>query len=279
MLAALLLLSRPIWATGFMDTPLKASYEALAQQQASLSWQALILALQKTPIEEAHWHSLKEAILSASQCGRTLEPENSAFDTTKRQVTLSLQRRTNLAQQGYQVKVSLEGASQAVNITLMDRDGKLWLEGRTELPQDGYVELESAEFLTPLAAGLYRLVIDSQSYWLVLSSPSQEDWLSLVEDRRLLLTVKRPPTLPSCLPPVALWRWFTEDYQLLGRAQSVRFTANSSTKQAQIEMPKSAPEKAQWLSTMVFKQHFQGAIQVEELQRLTLPIEYFIVTN
>lgn len=249
----------------FMATPLQSTYRALANHQPQLAWQELILALNNQTIATQHWASVKNAIIEQTQCGQQLLSDvvpNAAL------IKVSIQKKTNVMQQGYQFKLSMEGAELPSQVELLGPDNGLLISQSQVTSSAPYIELESPELLFAPQDGVYRLTLDKQHYWLVLTMPFGSTWLqSASPNGGYPLALESPTALTNCPPTSLAWQWFDDQFQLIKQQDMV---AISNTQQL-LNKPSSSPSSAKWLSTLIKTVEYQGAIKVEYVQRLTLP--------
>ncbi|WP_051303226.1 DUF2861 family protein [Psychromonas aquimarina] len=254
----------------FAETPLASAYSALANNNPELAWQEMQLALAEQEINPAHWSAVKNAIIEKTQCGRLLSSSVHTDNKNRYRIKLSLQQKTNLVQQSFQLKVAIENPPQGTRVELTDRRGKVWLSGITAAPQDDYIEVESNELLNLPKPGYFELHIADLIYPLVLSRNKEGNWLELINDTQSPLAVYLPTPSSGCAPAKVTWQWFTQNFQIIGWPQPV-----SVNGQNQPQPPGPQPENAKWLSTTVSTYEYQGGVKVEYLQRLTVPAGYY----
>lgn len=250
----------------FFATPLQASYQALVSDNPIQAWAELVMAMRQHDIASQHWLPLKQAIITNSECGQSLDFFSQRYGG---KVKLSLQQKANLVQKRYQAKVSLFDSLDSVAVKLTDRFGQVWLQGETSQPEQGYSELESSDWIAPLKAGLYVLSIDDEHVSLLLDDQDGAAWISLINQSQAI-KIEPPKAAPRCLPAAAQWQWFDENYQLVGENLAMRTTVKSQ----RAMLPKSIPVSASWLSGVVLERHYQSGVVIEHLQRLTLPAQF-----
>lgn len=254
----------------FPDTPLQASYSALVEGNAMLAWQELQLSLSQNTIQERYWRPVKQAVLTETQCGRQLT--NSA--SIAAEISLSIIRKGNATNQGYQVKLSVEKVSQPIELQLFDADNRLTITATIPTPTKEYHEFESNELLNEPKAGLYQLSINGTYYPLLISSFESKSWLQPSTGRVFeSLTISPPDQTVSCSPATASWQWLDNQYNLLDRPSLMALTpvTADNNKRYHAQLPESLPVKAEWLSAVVSQYEYQGRIKVEYVQRLSLP--------
>lgn len=255
----------------FPDTPLQASYSALVEGNAMLAWQELQLSLSQNMIHEHYWRPVKQTVLAETQCGRQLT--NSA--SIAAEISLSIIRKGNATNQGYQVKLSVENVSQPIELQLFDADNRLAITATISTPAKKYHEFESNELLIEPKAGLYQLSINGAHYPLVISSFESKAWLQPSTDRAFeSLTISPPEQTVSCSPATASWQWLDNQYNLLERPSLMTLNpvTIANNKQYHAQLPEGLPAKAEWLSAVVSQYEYQGRIKVEYVQRLSLPV-------
>ncbi|UTV30558.1 DUF2861 family protein [Photobacterium atrarenae] len=271
----------------FSDSPLQATYTALARHQPLLAWQELQLTLSQSPLSPQsltqpslslkaaapppasqnhpppwHWLPVKTAILSQTDCGRQLT-QGPALPGRLRVDFIS---KSGAADLGYQIKLAAESVSQTMTLRLLAPDSKTLLSARFS-PQAQYAEAESEEFLTPPAPGLYQLVINDHPYPLIIAGLSDNPWLQLENTASPRLKLDLPPSQPSCAPAFAHWQWFDAQYNLVGPRQPVI----ASGAEPIAELPATIPPKAVRLSAAVSQYEYQSGIKVTYIQRMAMP--------
>ncbi|MGF1752751.1 DUF2861 family protein [Vibrio makurazakiensis] len=263
----------------FMPTPLASTYSALAAGNTQLAWQEMLLALSQKPIDERHWAKAKKTLISQSQCGKQLISD--APMSQEQHIRLTIQKKTNLVQQGYQLKVSLDGVEQSAAISLRDQQGRVWFSGKTSEPEQNYVELESDDLVYAPTSGFYQLTIDQAVYPIILSSNYEQPWIKVNRNNAVSsMSIRQPKTLPSCQIANMRWQWFDDQFSMLGYSQPIQL--NSSNVETEgfesARLPESFPSNAKWLSAVVSQWEYQGVVKVEYAQRVTLP-NYLKVSN
>ena len=255
----------------FMPTPLASTYSALAAGNIQLAWQEMLLALNQNPVDESNWAQAKKVLISKSQCGKQLIIDPSM--NHKQYIRLTIQKKTNLVQQGYQLKVSLDGVEKSYAISLRDQQGQAWLSGITSQPEQGYVELESDDLVYAPAAGFYQLTIDKAVYPLILSSSYEQPWIKVNRSNGSSpISVRLPDTLASCQAGSMRWQWFDDEFSMLGYSQPNQLNNPSSERFESVLLPASFPGNTKWVSAVVSQWEYQSAVKVEYAQRVTLPI-------
>lgn len=255
----------------FMPTPLASTYSALAAGNVQLAWQEMILALSQNPMDENHWAQAKKVLISKSQCGKQLINDSSM--NHKQRIRLTIQKKTNLVQQGYQLKVSLDGVDKSYAISLRDQQGQAWLSGKTSQPEQGYAELESDDLVYAPTAGFYQLTIDKVMYPIILSSSYDQPWIKVNRSNVASpISVRLPSTLASCQVGNMRWQWFDDEFSMLGYSQPNPINNPSFEGYESVLLPASFPSNAKWVSAVVSQWEYQSAVKVEYAQRVTLPI-------
>lgn len=256
----------------FMITPLTPVYSALAADNTQLAWQELLLALSRDPQPEKHWAKARLALISKFNCGKQLAGEPSL--NQHRHIRLMIQKKTNLAQQSFQLKVSLEETEKPVAISFRDQQGREWLSGNTSEPEQGYVELESDDLVTAPTPGFYQLTIDKLIYPIILPSDVEPSWIQVNRGNAALpISIRTPKILASCPAADMRWQWFDSEFNMLGGPQIIQLgTPNSSIEPYREALsPEPFLNHAKWLSAVVSRSEYQGTVKVEYAQRFALP--------
>ncbi|EHA1123967.1 DUF2861 family protein [Vibrio navarrensis] len=240
----------------FRTTPLQSSYQLLVDGHPTQAWHELIHALSTTPVAEPFWQPIKEAILSQTQCGQAL-PSTSTNDLS---IAVTFIHKFNQTFQGYQVRLSAENLSQPLAVRLASAQGATLLAA--ELAPADYAEVESRDLLSPYAAGVYWLTLGEQRMALLISAPSSTPWIE--QSNADALTIRFPATPSGCASSLARWQFFDQNFTLL-HSQTVN--------RDQHPAPPTAPSQARWRSLSVIQSEYQGTIRVEQMQRLTIPID------
>ncbi|NTJ39644.1 DUF2861 family protein [Vibrio vulnificus] len=240
----------------FRATPLQSSYQRLVEGHPTQAWHELIHTLSTTPVAEDFWQPIKEAILSQTQCGQAL-PTTSPNDLA---IAVTFIHKFNQTFQGYQVRLSAENLTQPLAVRLASAQGATLLAA--ELAPADYAEVESRDLLLPYAAGIYWLTLDEQRIALLISAPSSTPWIE--QSSAADLTIHLPASPSGCASSMARWQFFDQHFTLL-HSQTVN--------RDQPPAPPSAPSQARWRSLSVIQSEYQGTIRVEQMQRLTIPID------
>ncbi|ELK8308312.1 TPA: DUF2861 family protein [Vibrio vulnificus] len=240
----------------FRATPLQSSYQRLVEGHPTQAWHELIHTLSTTPVAEDFWQPIKEAILSQTQCGQAL-PSTSPNDLA---IAVTFIHKFNQTFQGYQVRLSAENLTQPLAVRLASAQGATLLAA--ELAPADYAEVESRDLLSPYAAGIYWLTLDEQRIALLISAPSSTPWIE--QSSAADLTIHLPASPSGCASSMARWQFFDQHFTLL-HSQTVN--------RDQPPAPPSAPSQARWRSLSVIQSEYQGTIRVEQMQRLTIPID------
>ncbi|HFQ4942332.1 TPA: DUF2861 family protein [Vibrio vulnificus] len=240
----------------FRATPLQSSYQRLVEGHPTQAWHELIHTLSTTPVAEDFWQPIKEAILSQTQCGQAL-PSTSPNDLA---IAVTFIHKFNQTFQGYQVRLSAENLTQPLAVRLASAQGATLLAA--ELAPADYAEVESRDLLSPYAAGIYWLTLDEQRIALLISAPSSTPWIE--QSSAADLTIHLPASPSGCASSMARWQFFDQHFTLL-HSQTVN--------RDQPPAPPFAPSQARWRSLSVIQSEYQGTIRVEQMQRLTIPID------
>ncbi|EHK7540279.1 DUF2861 family protein [Vibrio cholerae] len=240
----------------FRATPLQSSYQPLIDGHLTQAWHELIHTLSTTPVAEDFWQPIKEAILSQTQCGQAL-PSTSPNDLA---IAVTFIHKFNQTFQGYQVRLSAENLTQPLAVRLASAQGATLLAA--ELAPADYAEVESRDLLSPYAAGVYWLTLGEQRMALLISPPSNTPWIE--QSNADALTIRFPATPTGCSSSLARWQFFDQNFTLL-HSQTVN--------RDQHPAPPSAPSQARWRNLSVIQSEYQGTIRVEQMQRLTIPID------
>ncbi|EOX3462731.1 DUF2861 family protein [Vibrio cholerae] len=240
----------------FRTTPLQSSYQLLVEGHPTQAWHELIHTLSTTPVAEDFWQPIKEAILSQTQCGQAL-PSTSPNDLA---IAVTFIHKFNQTFQGYQVRLSAENLTQPLAVRLASAQGATLLAA--ELAPADYAEVESRDLLSPYAAGVYWLKLGEQRMALLISAPSSTPWIE--QSSAADLTIRFPATPSGCASSLARWQFFDQNFTLL-HSQTVN--------RDQHPAPPIAPSQARWRSLSVIQSEYKGTIRVEQMQRLTIPID------
>jgi len=255
----------------FMPTPLASTYSALAAGNIQLAWQEMLLTLSQKSIDESHWAQVKKTLISQSHCGKQLFGDSPISQNQR--IRLTIQKKTNPVQQGYQLKVSLDGVEKSYTIALRDQQGLSWLSGNTSEPEQGYVELESDDLVYAPTSGFYQLTIDKAVYPILISSDYEQPWIKANSSNAASpMSIRLPETLTSCEIGNMRWQWFDDNFSMLGHSQPIQLNRpNTETEGFEtVHFPESFPSNAKWLSAVVSQWEYQGPVKVEYAQRVTL---------
>lgn len=266
----------------FTDSPLQATYTALARHQPLLAWQELQLALSQPQLSQPslsqkaaalqpvsqkppaprHWLPVKAAILNQTDCGRQL----TQAPALPGRLRVDFISKSGSADLGYQIKLAAESVSRTMTIRLLGPDRETLLSARFAPPAK-YMEAESEEFLTPPTPGLYQLVINDHLYPLIIARHSHTPWLQLENTASPHLKLDLPPSQHGCAPAFAHWQWFDDQYNLVGPRQPV-----ITTRPGQFaELPATVPPTAVRLSATVSQYEYQSGVKVAYIQRIAMP--------
>ncbi len=261
LLCTLPLVSHAAW---FTDTPLQHTYQSLLDDQPQVAWQELQIALNQQTLDSELWLPVKQEILSQTQCGTSLKQSAEP----KHHIQVSFIRRYGLSSHGYQIKVSAEQlskVSESETISLVSPKGKVLLDGQLA-SNDEYQEIETNEMFIKPESGVYQLKIGSNHYPIVVALNDNNRWLTLESKLSEPHIVLSPPkVIDSCPDANVSWQWFDENYNLLGYKVPIKTT--------QAPVPKESPlgTIARHLSASVEVFEYQGAIEVQYVQRVAVP--------
>jgi hypothetical protein len=253
-------------ATWFTETPLQRSYQSLLNEQPQLAWQELQIALNQESLDSHLWLPVKQEILTRTQCGRTLKQS----DVPTHHIQVSFIKRYGLSSQGYQIKISAEPRSSDLNkkaqpVTLIAPDGLTMIEGQFNSGVD-YQEIETNEMFIKPESGVYQLTVGTNNYPLVVALDDSNRWLALENKLENAHVVVTPPeVIDNCPSTHVSWQWFDENYNMLGFKVPI--------KAKQVAVPTESPSvgKASHLSASVEKYEYQGAIEIQYVQRVAVP--------
>ena len=253
-------------ATWFAETPLQHSYQSLLDEQPQLAWQELQIALNQETLDSQFWLPVKQEILTRTQCGRTLKQS----DVTAHHIRVSFIKRYGLSSLGYQIKISAEPRSidlneQAQPVTLIAPDGLTVIEGQFN-PGGDYQEIESNEMFIKPESGVYQLTVGTNNYSIVVALDDSKRWLTLeskLENAHVVITP--PKIIDNCPSTHVSWQWFDENYHMLGLKVPIK------AKQVMVPAQSPAEERAKHLSASVEMFEYQGAIEVQYVQRVAVP--------
>ena len=120
-------------------------------------------------------------------------------------------------------------------------------------------------FIKP-ESGVYQLKIGSNHYPIVVALDNSKRWLTLeskLSEPHIVITP--PKVIGNCPNANVSWQWFDENYNLLGYKVPI--------KTAQAPVPTESPlgTNAKHLSASVEMFEYQGAIEVQYVQRVAVP--------
>ncbi|MEZ9621852.1 DUF2861 family protein [Vibrio sp. 10N.222.55.A3] len=253
-------------AAWFTNTPLQHTYQSLLDEQPQVAWQELQIALDQQTLDSELWLPVKQEILSQTQCGTSLRQDTE----TKHHIQVSFIRRYGLSSQGYQIKVAAEQLSEDMKIqtqpiSLVSPRGKILLDGQLASNNE-YQEIETSEMFIKPEPGVYQLKIGSNHYPIVVALDNSKRWLTLeskLSEPHIVITP--PKVIDNCPNANVSWQWFDENYNLLGYKVPI--------KTAQAPVPTESPlgTNAKHLSASVEMFEYQGAIEVQYVQRVAVP--------
>ncbi|MCK8079652.1 DUF2861 family protein [Vibrio sp. 1CM24A] len=261
LLCTLPLASHAAW---FTDTPLQHTYQSLLDGQPQVAWQELQIALDQQTLDSELWLPVKQEILSQTQCGTSLKQSAEP----KHHIQVSFIRRYGLSSHGYQIKVSAEQLNKRLEtqtLSLVSPKGKALLDGQLTYNNE-YQEIETNEMFIKPESGVYQLKIGSNHYPIIVALNDGNRWLTLENKLSEPHIVLSPPkVIDNCPDANVSWQWFDEDYNLLGYKVPI--------KTAQAPVPTESPlgTKAKHLSASVEMFEYQGAIEVQYVQRVAVP--------
>ncbi|MCY9865221.1 DUF2861 family protein [Vibrio coralliirubri] len=251
-------------AAWFTDTPLQHTYQSLLDEQPQVAWQELQIALDQQTLDSELWLPVKQEILSQTQCGTSLKQSAEP----KHHIQVSFIRRYGLSSHGYQIKVSSEQLNKGLEtqtLSLVSPKGKVLLDGQLASNNE-YQEVETNEMFIKPESGVYQLKIGSNHYPIIAALNDSNRWLTLESKLSEPHIVLSPPkVIDNCPDANVSWQWFDEDYNLLGYKVPI--------KTAQAPVPTEGPleTKAKHLSASVEMFEYQGAIEVQYVQRVAVP--------
>ncbi|MFA0347597.1 DUF2861 family protein [Vibrio sp. 10N.222.55.C6] len=251
-------------AAWFTNTPLQHTYQSLLDEQPQVAWQELQIALNQQTLDSELWLPVKQEILSQTQCGTSLRQDTE----TKHHIQVSFIRRYGLSSHGYQIKVSAEQlskGSETQTLSLVSPKGKVLLDGQLASNNE-YQEIETNEMFIKPESGVYQLKIGSNHYPIIVALNNSNRWLTLESKLSEPHIVLSPPkVIDNCPDANVSWQWFDENYNLLGYKVPI--------KTAQAPVPTESPlgTKAKHLSASVEMFEYQGAIEVQYVQRVAVP--------
>lgn len=254
----------------FGDTPMQQTYQALAADRPTVAWQELIFALSQEQIATQHWAGLKHAIINQTDCGQRLTEPNGK--DIPQGLTISFVRRAGASSLGYEIKLSAEHVSRATLVTLTDPNGQTVI---SEIlgAQTGFQELESGQLFTQVDPGVYELRLGGQHYSLVVYGLPRRPWVKLIGHPDQQLTVDLPNTPTSCAPAAAYWLWLDDAYRWIEQTPIyVTSSAENTPNPVKVSLPVKRPAKSEHLSAIVTHFEYQGAIKVNYVERLALPL-------
>lgn len=253
-------------AAWFTDTPLQHTYQSLLDNQPQVAWQELQIALNQAELNSQLWLPVKQEILSRTQCGSTLEQSA----TPHNHIQVSFIKRHGLSSQGYQIKVSAEQLNEVLEdqtqrISLVSPDGKVVIDGQLNSDVE-YQEIETSEMFIKPESGVYQLTIGSNNYPIIVALDDNKRWLTLESKLNDPYIVVTPPEIiDSCPGANVSWQWFDENYDMLG------FKVPIKTTQASLPTESPIGSEAKHLSASVEMFEYQGAIEIQYVQRVAMP--------
>lgn len=250
----------------FADTPLQRSYQSLLDEQPQIAWQELQIALHQAALDSQLWLPIKQEILTRTQCGRTLKQS----DVSAHHIQVSFIKRYGLSSQGYQIKISAEPRSSDLNenaqpLTLIAPDGLTLIEGQLNVGVD-YQEIETNEMFIKPESGVYQLTVGANSYPIIVALDDSKRWLTLENQLDNAHVVITPPeVIDNCPSTHVSWQWFDANYNMLG------FKVPIKAKHVAVPAQSPAGANAKHLSASVEMFEYQGAIEVQYVQRVAVP--------
>ncbi|WBA09426.1 DUF2861 family protein [Salinivibrio kushneri] len=261
----------------FPKTPMQETYQALLAERPKVAWQELIFALSQQQIPTERWAKIKYAIINQTDCGQQLtEPNGKGIPQG---LTISFVRRAGASSLGYEIKLSAEHVERDTLLTLADPTGQTVLNEILRA-QSGYQEVESGQLFTQIIPGIYELKMGGQHYSLVVYGLPRRPWIKLIGHPDQKLAVDLPETPLSCSPATARWLWLDEAYRWI--EQTPIYLSSRSDKShdpTMIKLPVAPPANAEHLSATVSHFEYQGAIKVNYVERLALPLTRSVVPS
>ncbi|MCG9542421.1 DUF2861 family protein [Vibrio sp. Isolate33] len=253
-------------AAWFADTPLQHTYQSLLDNQPQVAWQELQIALNQETLDSQLWLPVKQEILSRTQCGTTLEQSSAPNN----HIQVSFIKRHGLSSQGYQIKVSAEQLNEAVEdqtqrISLVSPEGKVVIDGQLNSDVE-YQEIETSEMFIKPESGVYQLTIGSNNYPIIVALDDSKRWLTLenkLNDPHIVVTP--PNVIDNCPNTNVSWQWFDENYDMLG------FKVPIKSLEATVPTESPSGAQAKHLSASVEMFEYQGSIEVQYVQRVSVP--------
>ncbi|MEZ8491120.1 DUF2861 family protein [Vibrio splendidus] len=261
LLCTLPLASHAAW---FTDTPLQHTYQSLLDDQPQVAWQELQIALDQQTLDSELWLPVKQEILSQTQCGTSLKQSAEP----KHHIQVSFIRRYGLSSHGYQIKVSAEQLNKGLEtqtLSLVSPKGKVLFDGQLTSNNE-YQEIETNEMFIKPESGVYQLKIGSNHYPIVVALDNSKRWLTLeskLSEPHIVITP--PKVIDNCPNANVSWQWFDENYNLLGYKVPIK------TAQAPVPTESRLGTNAKHLSASVEMFEYQGAIEVQYVQRVAVP--------
>ena len=258
---------RPVTADTpfFRNTPLKPVYEALLNNHPLLAYQELSTVVRQSDLDALgkQWSLAGIEVLKQTRCGRDML----SADVSVAPIKVVLAVRSNPRQQYvYQVLIEAEHSEQATSFNFKDSKGQIWFSGT--LPKsDSPVACESPEWYAPLPSGSYTLTLDKEKLYQVFVSPvNSHDWLDPWSDRGIV-HLKLPGHIAGCPPTMVLQDWLSEDFDLVGKPKLVKSDRDYL-------LPTTYPKGAAWFGLSASYFYFQGGLEIEMRQRISVPVSW-----
>lgn len=254
----------------FPKTPMQETYQALLADRPKVAWQELIFALSQQQIPTEHWAKIKYAIINQTDCGQQLtEPNGKGIPQG---LTIAFVRRAGASSLGYEIKLSAEQVERDTLLTLTDPTGQTVLNEILNA-KSGYQEIESGQLFTQIIPGIYELKMGGQHYSLVVYGLPRRPWVKLIGHPDQQLAIDLPDTPLSCSPAAAHWLWLDDAYRWVEQTPIyLSGRADNSHAPTKIKLPSSSLVNAEHLSVTVSHFEYQGAIKVNYVERLALPL-------
>ncbi|OOE90854.1 DUF2861 family protein [Salinivibrio sharmensis] len=254
----------------FPKTPMQETYQALLADRPKVAWQELIFALSQQQIPTERWAKIKYAIINQSDCGQQLTEPNGKG--VPQGLTIDFVRWVGGSSLGYEIRLSAEEVERDTLLTLTDPTGQTVVNGILN-EKRGYQEVESGTLFTQIIPGIYELKMGGQHYSLVVYGLPRRPWVKLSGHPDQQLAIDLPETPLSCLPAVAHWLWLDDAYRWIEQTPIyLSGRSDNSHAPSMIKLPTSSLVNAEHLSVTVSHFEYQGAIKVNYVEWLALPL-------
>ncbi len=249
----------------FRNTPLKPVYDALMNKHPQLAYQELSTVVRQGggSITEQQWDLAGIEILKQTRCGR----DTICADVNTPPLKVVLSARSNPRQQYvYQVLVEAEHSEHSTTFTFKDAKEQVWFSGT--LPKSASpVMLESPEWYAPLPSGFYTLTLNKKKQYLLFVVPhNNRDWLDPWSDKGIV-HLKLPVHLTDCPPVTVFQYWLGEDFTVTGNSTLIKTDRD-------FLLPEKYPASAAWLGLSASYYYFQGGVEIELRQQISIPVNW-----